>query len=320
MNSIENLKYEPLTKKNIESVYEMCQNNVLIISQPIQTFKTATLESDLFDSELSVVAFDDNRNVIAFFMCVLRRPFFASVIRKTHRKVAVLKFFVVKKECRYKGLGTIIYKMIEGRLKKSKKKCFRMKFEVMSSMPDYWLPGLDPRHTEAYFFLKKQGFKKGTERNNLYIDLNTISDNHPDDEIKGFKISRAKQEEKEILAPLKFMPKGYRLGFWPEEIRLSFQNNPITTFVAKDPKTKSIIGWASHSAHFPGSFGPTGVQSNLQSKGIGSNLLNWCLWDLKKMGLEKATIMWVTGDTVYFYLKSKGARISEFYWTMRKRI
>ena len=50
-----------------------------------------------------------------------------------------------------------------------------MKFEVHVSQPDYWLPGLDPRHTEAYFFLRKYGFKKGDFPVSESVSASTLS-------------------------------------------------------------------------------------------------------------------------------------------------
>ena len=164
------------------------------------------------------------------------------------------------------------------------------------------------------------GFKKNGERVNLCVNLEKITDIQPPSKHKGFIISRATPDDMEELIPLKFMPKGYQLGFWPQEVALTFQNHNITTFIAKDPNISKIIGWASHSIHFPGSFGPTGVKKNHQGQGLGGILLDWCLWDLKQMGLKTCKIMWVTGNTVYFYLKSKGAHICEFFWTMKRRV
>lgn len=312
--NIESLNFKPLNRENIKSVYQMCNNNVLFINQSFQTFEKATLGSKQFDPKLSIVASDTEGRIAAFFMIVFRR---SNILRKK-RKVAVLKFFVVDKEWRYNGLGSKIFLMLSKRIKKSEKKCFRMKFEVMSSQPDYWLPGLDPRHTEAFFFLKKHGFKKIGERINLCVNLENIE--KPPTELNRYKVSRATLNDKNELIPLAFMPKLYQLSFWPEEIEMSLHNESITTFIAREPKNGKIIGWASHSIHFPGSFGPTGVSKSARSKGLGTLLLNWCLWDIKQIGLKQAKILWVEGNTIYFYLKSRGAHICEIFWTMKKRI
>jgi len=313
--NINTLNFNPLTKENLIAVHQMCEaDNVRFITHSLQTFEKATLGSALFEPELSIITTDSDGNVIAFFMVVLRKPF---VLRKK-RRVAVLKFFVVDKKWRYRGLGSKIYSILYEKIINHEKKCFRMKFEVMVSMPDYWLPGLDPRHTEALFFLKKHGFKKGTERVNLCVNLDDIPEKQPKTELEGFKVSRATPDDNKEL--FSYVKKHHGFGFWPEEVDLTFQNDPITTFIIRDNKTGKIEGWASHTVHFPGSFGPTGVSKKFRGKGLGALLLNWCLWDIKQLELKIAKIMWVTGNTVYFYLKSKNAHICEFFWIMKKRI
>ena len=297
--NIETLKFEPLHEDNLKAVHQMCNKNVQFLNHSFQTFKTTTIESKSFDPELSIVASDLEGKIIAFFMVVFRR----SQIFRKKRKVAVLKFFVVSKEWRYKGLGTKIYLELYNRIKSSENGCFRMKFEVMSSVPDYWLPGLDPRHTEAFFFLEKQDFKKKGERINLCVNLEEISDDKPLDNLNGYVITRATINDKSELVPLKFMSKAYQLSFWPDEVGISLHREPVTTFIA-------------------GSFGPTGVDKRARGNKIGTILLNWCLWDMKQMFMElkQATILWVEIETIYFYLKSRGAHISEIYWVMNKRI
>jgi len=311
---IDSLKFTTLTNENIQDVYQMCEENVLFLSQPFQAFERASLNSDLYDPDLSVVVSDESENIVAFFMMVLRRSNVPS------RKVAALKFFVVEEKWRLKGLGTRIYTDLVSTIKTTKKPSPRMKIEAMRGQPDYWLPGLDPRHTEAYFFLKKQGFKKGGELIDLCVDLNTISDTKPPSEFKGYEISRATDSDKNELVPLKFMPKLYQFSFWPAEVKLSLRNDPISTFIARESKKGSIVGWASHSIQYPGSFGPTGVKKSERGKGLGSMLLKWCLWDLKDKGNDKCQILWVEGDTIYFYLKSVGARICKTYWYMSRKL
>ncbi|TFF95409.1 MAG: GNAT family N-acetyltransferase [Promethearchaeota archaeon] len=312
---IDSLSWEPLTEENIHQVWEMCEKNVRCMSRSFDTFSKASIKSDLFNPALSVVAKDAQDNVAAFFMAILRR----SNILRNKRKVAVLKFFVVEKAWQYKGVGTRLFHHLYEKIKNSELKCWRMKFEVLTSQPDYWLPGLDPRHTEAYFFLKKMGFKKKGERINLCVDIDTLPQTPPPAEHKGYSISRASMEDMDELVPLKFMNKGYQLSFWPEETALTFKNDPFTSFIARNAQGK-IVGWASHSIHFPGAFGPTGVKKSERGQGLGGVLLDWCLWDIKQMGIKTAKIMWVEGDTVYFYLKARGAIVCEFFWPMRRRI
>ncbi len=98
--NIDSLKFEPLSSDNLKKVHQMCEENVLFVSQSYDTFERASLGTKLYNPELTTVVFDDKGDVVAFFMVVLRR---SNVLRKK-RKVAVLKFFVVEKSWRYKGL------------------------------------------------------------------------------------------------------------------------------------------------------------------------------------------------------------------------
>ena len=311
----QSLRFEPLAPQNVEKVHLMCEANVKFVSQTLDTFKQATITSHFFMPEFSIVALENEDDPVAFFMVQFKKPY---VFKK--RDVAVLKFFVVREDWRCNGLGSYIFTELLLRVKNSKYKCFRMKFDVMVSAPDYWYPGLDPRHTRAFFFLKKLGFRKGSERVNLSVDLTSISEEKLPNQKDEFMIERAREEDIENLAPLVFMDKKYRLSYWPQEIRLSFTNSPISTFIARDTKNNKIVGWATHSVGFPGCFGPTGVSRKVRGRGLGGLLLKWCLWDLKNQGNNECIIRWVGENTTYFYLKSVGARIGQIYWTMKKRI
>ncbi|MBD3255604.1 MAG: GNAT family N-acetyltransferase, partial [Candidatus Lokiarchaeota archaeon] len=131
--SLNNREIKPLTERNVKEVYEMCENNVRFLSHSFEIFHKATMESPLYDPDLTLVSYDLESKVNAFFMVVFRR----SNILNKYRKVAVLKFFVVRKDTRNKGLGTALFNVLNKRIKNSDKKCFRMKFEVMTSQPDY---------------------------------------------------------------------------------------------------------------------------------------------------------------------------------------
>ncbi len=314
--NINSLRFESLTENNLNNVHSMCQNNATFVSHSLKTFENATLNSKYFIPEFSIVALNKNDEIIAFFMVAMKKPY---IFRKM-RDIATLKFFIVHKEWRLKGIGTYLYNLLLDRVKNSKYKCYRMKLDVMVSIPDYWFPGLDPRHTEALFFLKKHGFKKKHERINLCVDLEHFPDVEPPSELSDYKISRIVDKDKNELVPLSFMPKVYQMISWPQEVASSFQNDPKTTFIAQDIRNGKILGFATHSVGFPGAFGPTGVNKNIRGLGLGSLLLKWCLWDLKQMGFQQCIIRYVSENTAYFYLKSVGAKICEIYWTMERRI
>jgi ribosomal protein S18 acetylase RimI-like enzyme len=307
---------EKLNSSNLREAFEFCEKNVKEINLSYEIFKNATIKSKNYFPELCVLIKNSTNTIIGFFMIVFRR----SLVFKKRRNVTVLKFFVVDKKWRQKGLGRKMYHNLMAKVKNHKKKSFWMKLEVLSSQPDYIFPGLSPKLTPALLFLKSLGFKKYEERINLKVDLNSLETYVLPKKLNTVEISRATLEDKEELISLKFMPWKYRMIFWADEIKSSFQNRPITTFVAKEKEENKIIGWATHSVSFPGSFGPTGVSKKYRKKGIGKLLLKWCVWDLKQSKVNPMIIRWIDKKTLSFYSKSIGAKVSEIYWALKRRI
>ena len=116
--SANNLRFEALSERNLEKVYQMCEDYVLFTSQSLITFKNATIYSKYFNPEFSIVVLDSINNIIAFFMVVFRKPY----LLKKLRNIATLKFFVVNEKWRNKGIGSQIYNEIIARIKNSKYK------------------------------------------------------------------------------------------------------------------------------------------------------------------------------------------------------
>ncbi|TFF63866.1 MAG: GNAT family N-acetyltransferase [Promethearchaeota archaeon] len=304
---------ETLNTLNLKETYEFCENNSDDLSLSYEVFKGATIESLFFHPELSLIVRDTNKQIICFFMLVFR----PSYVPK--RKVGVLKFFVVEKRLRKQGLGTEIYKFLIRKIKLMPEKDIWMKLEVMSSQPDYLFPGLNPKLTSALLFLRNLGFKKYNERINLIVDLKKLKSDKPPEKKGNVKISRATIADKEKLMDLAFMPIRYQLISWSEEILLSYQNKPRSTFVAKLHDDK-IIGFATHSVGFPGSFGPIGIMKKYRNNDLGKTLLNWCIWDLKRKDIDSMIIRWIDENVLSFYSKTLGAKISNIFWALKTRI
>ncbi|MEJ2250265.1 MAG: GNAT family N-acetyltransferase [Candidatus Lokiarchaeota archaeon] len=307
---------EQINLSNVKEVYEFCEENSDQVSLSFEVFRKATIKSVNFNPELSVIIRDFNKKIIGFFMVIFRPSF----IFGKKRKVAVLKFFIISHKWRIQGLGTKIYQYLAHLIKKSKEKVFWMKFEVMASQPDYLFPGISPQLTPALLFLKSIGFKKYDERLYLKVDLNKKSILKPPKDLNGFKVSRATPNEKEDLRKLNFMPWRYRIISWPDEIALSYENSPISTFIAKKADDNRVIGFATHSVGFPGSFGPMGVMKKYRKVGLGTLLLKWCAWDLKDFNINYMIIRWTGKGVLSFYSKALGAKVSDIFWALKKRI
>ena len=296
------MDYQPLTEDNLKAVHELFERNELFYSIPLDYFRKGTLGDDGFDPELTLVLTDSNNNIIAALVAVNRAEY------------CCIKALIVDNEFRRKGIGKEILKELIIRVKTKDKNIKFINFGA--SPPNYWFPGVDLRHTDLVFFLKKNRFKQNEIYQNLTVPLKPL-DLKPLSESKGYYYERVQAKDFEEL--VEFVSKNFGHSVWPEEVKMSLQNDPPTTFIAKN-MDHQIVGFATHGLQFPGAFGPTGVLYSLQGKGIGSELLKWCLYDIKRSGLEKCIIMWVAINTIKFYSKSIGAYISPVFHEMIKKL
>jgi GNAT superfamily N-acetyltransferase len=326
MHVIDGLTLESFTTDNIAGLHEFFEKHASegLYSFPLVTFKAITLEDMDFDASLSIVARDPaSHEIMAAFMAINR----VARINIKGKEIAlvspVVVLFAVHSSHRRKGIGSAMLQELMARFKQRKQelaarvKGFAIKLRsvgVLVSPPNYIWPGLDPRYTAAYFFLKKHGFKHSGEKQNLVYRV-PDSIKEPPGTLGGYYITRAKQED--MGATINFI-KQHHAGFWPVETGLAFKNDPATVFIAKD-QAGIVVGFAAHSITFPGSFGPTGVLESLRGKGLGGALLKWCAYDMKQANIVEMIIRWVEGDTMKFYSKSIGARVHQIYWNLKRK-
>lgn len=301
------MKYAVLDLDNIERVYDLFKENKVISLIPFDSFKRGTLEDADYDPELALIMEgkdNDNQRIIAAFIAIVRSD--------ATEKVCYLKACLVDKESRRQGIGTQLLNELISRA--------RLKganyLSYADSIPNYWQPGVDLRHTSLYFFLKKHKFRTKKMRQNLSLNIENLYIK-PKNQHGEYTFERISEADFQNL--FDFVKRTFPEGVWAEEVALSYKLDPPTSFIAKDAQ-QQIIGWASHSHLFPGSFGPTGVLPPHRGKGIGSELLKWTLWDMKQNGVTKATIMWVVGDTIKYYSKAVSAYIFPIFIPMRKKL
>ena len=299
------MNYIALDSDNLKNVYNLFKRNKIASLIPFEYFKQGTLQDDDFDPELTLIIENkDTREIVAAFIAVIRSTITG--------KYCYLKACLVDKESQRKGIGTQLLKELFLRARSKGA-------EILSygdSGPNYWQPGVDLRHTSLYFFLRKHKFRTLRMRQNLTVNLEKL-DIIPKKSYGEYSFTRIGKNNFQNL--LNFVKANFPGGTWAEEVALSFQHNPPTTFVAKDTQSK-IIGWSSHNQLFPGSFGPTGVLQSLRGKGIGKELLKWALWDMKQNQITTATIMWVVGDIVKYYSKVIDVYIFPVFIPMRKKL
>lgn len=320
INFEQELILEELNEQNVAEIHDFCEKNVDRWSQSLYFFRKASLGDTSFNPRLTIIARNkSSHEIIAFFQGTTRKslPFYQ------HGKL--IKFCVVARKYQRKGVGTWMLHQLFARFKELG---YKGKIGVFASTPDYWFPGIATFHTSALYWLKKNGFRGnrlGIDpfRQNLIVNFSDpnlpikISE-QPPTEKSNFRFQRITPEY--FDKTYNFVKTHHGLGSWPAEVKLTFENNPPTTYIAIDKNTDEVVGWASHNAYFGGSFGPTGVLKSLRGQGIGGILFRWTQYDLYQMGYKQCRIMWVTGNTVKYYSKVAGAYIAEIYWVLTGKI
>lgn len=296
---------EPLTSTNLEEVYEFFKSNTPFFSLTLEFFRRGTLGDEGYDPEFSLILREPkSQKLIGAFIAVSKKGFV--------KRNCYLKACLIEQTYQRQGIGS---KLLDEITRRAKIKLpWSAGIYFGDCPPRYWQPGVDLRHTALFFFLKKHGFKMHGMRFNLTY---TLPDKVPTPAIEkeGYFFQRARPEDFKVT--IQFVKENFRFGFWSREVSLSFENSPTTTFIATDA-SGNIVGWATHSAHFLGSFGPTGVKKSLRGYGIGGELLRWTIWDMRQMGIDTCTILWVVGDTRKYYAKILGAFIHPVFYPMGK--
>lgn len=109
--------------------------------------------------------------------------------------------------------------------------------------------------------------------------------NNEDLSSKGITIRRALPPEKHCV--ISFVLDKFS-QHWASECDVAFSNKPVSCYIAI--KNKKIIGFACYEATCKDFFGPTGVDTDYRSLGIGKSLLIKSLEAMKEMGYGYAII------------------------------
>lgn len=297
----------PLIQDNLEDVYQLYERNEEFFKITKEDIEKQTLGDKSFNPVLSLVYYPSKSDKpVAVLIGVVKKGYF--------KKNLIIKMCLVDKEHRREGVGSWMFSEL---IKRSKPDLNPLSSVLYGfSPPQFMQPGVDVRHTSLLFFLQSMGLNQRNPRKNLTVH---IANDFPEPlkQKNGYIFQRVTSDLFE--ATLEFVKKEFIAPTWPEEVELTYQFKKPTTFIALDSQ-KKVVGFASHATCFTGSFGPTGVSKTVRGKGIGSELLKWCIWDIKQRGLDICTIMYVVGDTVKYYCKSVDAYINPVFIPMSRSI
>lgn len=234
--------------------------------------------------------------------------FVVGVVRTVDRiSVGYVKLLAVHPERRRQGSGSaLLAKLLDAFALEGVNR-----IRIAESAPNYLTPGLDVRYTPALHLFEKHGFKTIGEAYNMEASL--PGEGYPTDQILGLTIRRAQEADGPEVE--QFVANEWKA--WVPEVHCSLGRDPVAVHLALNGD--EIVAFSAYEGNNAGlgTFGPMGTAPEHRGRGIGENLLKWCLTDLVHLGYERVTIPWVA--PIGFYTKTVHATISRVFTRMEKQ-
>jgi len=199
---------------------------------------------------------------------------------------------------------------------------------VLFSRPNYYLPGLDPRYTEAASLLLGLGYEQSGGGFNMGLELGPGSEF--DDLLEGWEREWGKENHGvRLIRPR--AEDADRLAEWLPATGVSFSWVYQATCASRlaemglAPEPGLVIaeldgewmGFAAYNSVLPGWFGPEWVHEGLRGRGVGKALLFESLRAMRDGGHRHAEICLVV--PLPFYAKTVGAKVTRTWWFLTKK-
>lgn len=231
--------------------------------------------------------------------------------------IGFIRLFAVDHEYRRQGLAGRMLSRLEDTLKAKGARTI----SVLTGDLGYFMPGLDPRYTEALCMTENRGYVRSDVVVNMIVPLrpDTVYDAPAEQAARkmrshGIHIRRAEPADRPRVQA--WTAKAFP-GGWEAEVDMTFEFSPIPLWLAF--RDDAVVGFAAYDVNmFAGGFGPTGVEEALQGKGIGAALLFRTLADMQSRGYVECEIGWL--GPVAFYSHVVRARVNRAFWQMQKKL
>ncbi len=209
-----------------------------------------------------------------------------------------IKLIAVDPGWRRRGIGSRLLQAVVAELPPGR-------LRAIENVPNYLVPGLDVRYTEAILFFERHGFTKFGECFNLTCD---VTDAEAKPAPPGFEVRRATVADGPLI--MAFLQEHF--AGWQSEVQTMLGNAPISLHLAF--QQDELLGFAGTDGNNLGTgwFGPMGTHPERRNTGVGGVLLSRCLEDFKHQGLTRCTIPWV--GPWRFYARQCGATIDRVFW------
>ncbi len=293
------------SEDHLDQYLELFNKNMKFDSITETLLREKIVDDMDFDPELNLSLWDGD----------ILKGFLSGLIREINAEhTAYIKLMVVAEDSRRSGLGRQLYTEIEKRFIAKN----AVKVRVYDVPFNYFMPGIDPRYTEALSFFETMGFSRFADTSNLVVTLQdqdfSTSDEEKSLEKEGIMVSRAGYEDMQDV--FSFIEDFFPL--WRTEISNAYNSLPVSLHIAR--LNGSLKAFSGHNGNNFGTgwFGPMGTHPDLRGKGIGGILLKRCLQDMKDWELGTSIIPWV--GPIRFYSYYANAKVDRVFWRYEKYI
>jgi len=195
-----------------------------------------------------------------------------------------------------------------------------------SYTPNYFTQGIDVINFPAYARLfDEMGYTLAEKSNSMRLELDEYQ---PTDRSAEEKEALAKEgihfevlSSEKLLALFEYMHQ-YSTPGWTCRIRKLLMDDDSYERVHLALHGDKVIGFNIHGD--PDSdihrFGPYSVSSDYRGKGIGRVLLEECLMDMKRSGLDHVWFQWASGDRAPVLYRKIGFKVTGEYNTYKKAL
>ncbi len=282
-----------------------------------RTFHRKVLLDPNFDPDWLLVAEAEGK-LVGFCLCLIRRVPMEKVGMEPER--GWMTAFGVHPEWRRKGIGSALLE----RALQLFHDAHRLEVLLSPYTPNYFVPGVDERnYAEGLSFFIKRGFEVVTrplsmDANIVLFDYTPYAKRERQLNEQGIEV-RALQpcEVPELMAFLR----GHMPGDWVRHARellldIARGGGDYDQFVVAWHGGE-IVGYCQFEGEH---FGPFGVRSDMQGRGIGTVLMAKCLQMMRRKGLHNAWVLWTSDEAAQRIYHRFGFKETRRFSILRKRL
>lgn len=301
-----------------EQLIELWNKELFFDPISLQTFQYKALFDENFDSDLCLMALDNNK-LVGFIMATKRK--FPYLDRGLEPLRAWINVMFVDKEYQNKGIGEHLYKTIENKLIVLGVK----EITLAAYSPNYFFGGVDTiNYPLAKSFFEKMGYQNKGIHYSMGMNLHGFNINENIKNKYNALIEKGYEFRKfdytyslELLA---FLKKEFG-GGWKRNALIAMQKRTAQDLIMMVlDADKKICGFAMSAIdNNPMRFGPIGIAESKRDEGIGSVLLNYYFYDMAKRGIYRMYFM-TTDEPGKRYYERNGLSVIRTLTEYRKEI